>query len=150
MLTMCCGHWWLSLSLAVQRQSSDESFKKLVPLARLKGPASIIPKMRHPRLMDIDPTEMARQLCLLSHERFARIKPYEFLSRHPSDAASIRAMTDFHNQLTVWTKYEVLVERDTKRRAAIIRQFVQIAEVCCCMCGCPFLRTESEQQLRSV
>ena len=54
------------------------------------------------------------------------VRPWQLisLSRHPSDAASIRAMTDFHNQLTIWAEYEVLVERDTKRRAANIRQFV--------------------------
>ncbi len=101
-------------------------------------PPPIFPRnIKKVRLLDIDPLEMARQMTIRDCELFSHITPMECLHRCWSSkhgkVGSTRHVVDFINnstKLTNWVSYIVLRQRDIKKRVAVIRYFIMVAEKC--------------------
>lgn len=100
------------------------------------APQPILPKSRRIKFLDIDATEMARQLTLLESKLYNKIKPMECLgkawSKPDSDvhAKGIKDTISTSNKITGWVAEAILVQDDLKKRAAWIKQFIAIADAC--------------------
>ena len=125
-------------------------------------PAPIVPRnLKKFKLVDIDTLEIARQLTIMDSRLFQRITAQECLSKawpkqFNSDATNISTMIDMSNavrhsrfalsvelqqtdggdeQVTRWVTETILSQDDLKKRVAIVKHFVSIAEVgrfdCC-------------------
>ncbi|KAI8089221.1 ras guanine nucleotide exchange factor domain-containing protein [Halteromyces radiatus] len=103
-------------------------------------PQSILP--RNPKkfkLLDLDPTELARQLTIMDFKMYSSIRPIECLDKSwsretPDDAAptsvNIRASIEYCNQVTSWVSDAILSQNDIKKRCNLIKFWVQVAEKC--------------------
>jgi len=115
----------------------DKGFiKKIVPTPSRETPVPIIPKsLRRIRFIEIDPTEIARQLTLMCSKLYNQIQPVECLNKawskkESSPAVNIKMMIEMSNQVTGWVAITVLQELDIKKRASILKHFIYIAEKC--------------------
>jgi son of sevenless-like protein len=99
------------------------------------APPSILPKSGEPLwLLDVDPTELARQLSLLESRQFNAIKPVECLARvwdEPSDNDGIKATITTTNKIGSWVVSLVLEKEDLRLRRAVIKRFILVAEASC-------------------
>lgn len=97
------------------------------------APPSILPKPgKRLKLLDIEPLELARQLTLLESKQYNAIKPIECLARardEPAENDSIKTIITTTNKIASWVAFSVLEKDDARRRSAIIRHFIQVAEV---------------------
>ncbi|OZJ01983.1 hypothetical protein BZG36_04896 [Bifiguratus adelaidae] len=90
----------------------------------------------HLSLMDVEPTETARQLTLLSHRVFCAIRPrelvgLEFSKKGPDSAAvNVKALSNLNTQITAWVTDSVLNMHETKRRASLLKYYIKTAEAC--------------------
>lgn len=105
----------------------------------------VLKKLKNFRIHDFEPSEIARQLTLIEAAMYMELNPIDFLFYQPDlnkgqkkDNANqgekeknhIRAMINMANQLTGWVAETILVEKDLKQRAKIMKQFIKIAEQC--------------------
>ena len=110
--------------------------KKIVPSPGREAPIPILPKsLRRIRFIELDPTEIARQLTLMCSKLYNQIQPIECLNkawsrRENSPAVNIKMMIEMSNQVTRWVAITILQEVDIKRRAANLKHFIYIAEKC--------------------
>ncbi|KAJ3050654.1 hypothetical protein HK102_012227, partial [Quaeritorhiza haematococci] len=111
-------------------------FRKLV-LTRSECPAPITPKnlKRIKYVLDIDPLEVARQLTLMESRDYNKIQPVEFLKKAWSErdsnvAINVKQMILMSNQVTGWVAQCILSEKDIKRRSALIKHFILVADRC--------------------
>jgi hypothetical protein len=89
-------------------------------------------------LKDLHPTEVARQLALVSKQIFDKISPSEYVSKKwiqsPSDKTKsqapniIRMVAEF-NRISNWAASEVLKVSNPQERALILNRLIIIAEV---------------------
>ncbi|KWU43233.1 ras GEF, partial [Rhodotorula sp. JG-1b] len=99
-------------------------------------PAPIVPRnLKKFKLVDIDTLEIARQLTIMDSRLFQRITAQECLSKawpkqFNSDATNISTMIDMSNAVTRWVTETILSQDDLKKRVAIVKHFVSIAERC--------------------
>ncbi|GAA6060607.1 hypothetical protein JCM10212_004586 [Sporobolomyces blumeae] len=99
-------------------------------------PPPIIPRnLKKIKFIDIEPLELARQLTIMDGRLFQRITPQECLGKawpkeFGSEAPNISAMIDMSNAITRWVTETILAQDDQKKRAAIVKHFVAIAERC--------------------
>ena len=129
------------LAVIEQRLRGQEmgNSKRLVPTQTTAAPTPVVPKnMKKLKLLDIDPTEFARQLAIIEARLFAKIRPSEFLSLgwqkklqpgEPESAPNIRAFILHANQLTNWIAEMILAQSDVKKRVLIVKHFVNVADV---------------------
>ncbi|KAI9282326.1 ras guanine nucleotide exchange factor domain-containing protein [Sporodiniella umbellata] len=109
--------------------------KKMV-LTLPAPPEPIFPKNKKQiKLMDIDILEMARQLSIMDFKLYSSIRPIECLNKSWSreddaTAVNIRASIEYCNQITSWVSDVILSQQETKRRGAMIKYWVQVAEKC--------------------
>ncbi|KAI8338899.1 ras guanine nucleotide exchange factor domain-containing protein [Chlamydoabsidia padenii] len=113
--------------------------KKLV-WTPLSIPQSILPRSTKKfKLLDLDPTELARQLTIMDFKMYSSIRPIECLdkswSRETTDdnaptAINIRASIEYCNQITSWVSDAILSQNDIKKRSILIKFWVQVAERC--------------------
>jgi hypothetical protein len=116
--------------------SARGEMKKIVPNP-ISGPDPIYPKnMLHIQLLETDPLEMARQLSIMDFKLYSSIRPIECLgkawSREGEDgfvAMNIKQSIQYCNRLTAWVTDSVLSNDEPKKRAIIIKYWVQVAEV---------------------
>lgn len=102
-------------------------------------PQSILPRnTKKFKLLDLDPTELARQLTIMDFKMYSSIRPIECLdkawSRESADdtaptATNIRASIEYCNQITSWVSDAILSQNDIKKRSILIKFWVQVAEV---------------------
>ncbi|KIJ60282.1 hypothetical protein HYDPIDRAFT_99030, partial [Hydnomerulius pinastri MD-312] len=95
-------------------------------------PAPVVPKRIE--LLDIDPLELARQLTITESQLYQKIRPSECLQR------SKQSRTEYHdgvanfirrsNRIAHWVTYSILCKDDPRRRAAIMKQFISVADRC--------------------
>ncbi|CAO3631141.1 unnamed protein product [Cunninghamella blakesleeana] len=127
--------------LIQKRKESDDSdpgLKKLVWTPQ-SIPDPILPRKNF-KLLDLDPTELARQLTLIDFKMYSSIRPIECLdkawSRETTDdsappvAVNIRASIEYCNQVTSWVSDAILSQNDVKKRSNLIKFWVQVAEKC--------------------
>ncbi|QRV77634.1 cell division control protein 25 [Ceratobasidium sp. AG-Ba] len=123
------------LIVLVDRFMSGEiASRKLTVTTREPPPPSLLPRSgKRLKLLDIDSTELARQLTILESRQYNAIKPIECLARardEPAENDSIKTIITTTNKIAGWVAYSVLDKEDARRRAAIIKQFINVAERC--------------------
>jgi hypothetical protein len=85
--------------------------------------------------LDFHPEEVARQMCLVEHEHFGQINPWEFfgLGWTKKDARTrspnVLKFIDHFNQVSNWVTNEILQIADNKKRALTLCHFIEIAKV---------------------
>lgn len=132
-----------------KRKEACKDLKKLVITQQFDAPDPILPRnLKKFRLLDLDPTEMARQLTLMDFKLYSSIKPVECLdkgwsreasSSNSSDSAAaaaapvatnIRASIDYCTQVSTWVTDEILSQSEVKKRSTLIKYWVNVAEKC--------------------
>ncbi|KAF9885929.1 cell division cycle- protein [Aspergillus nanangensis] len=128
-----------ALGLVEQRLHGHEVPRRLVSPPTAAVPKPMTPKnMKKLKLLDIDPTEFARQLTILEARIFARIHQAECLNKTwqkkpPASSESptgVNAMILQSNQLANWVGEIILGHDEMKKRVLAIKHFVAVAEKC--------------------
>ncbi|KEF55787.1 uncharacterized protein A1O9_08538 [Exophiala aquamarina CBS 119918] len=128
------------INLVDQRMKGLETTsKKLILTLNNSAPAPILPKnMKKLKFLDIDPTEFSRQLTIIESKLYGKIKPVECLAKtwekkgqtDTEPAPNVQALILHSNQLTNWVAEMILAHPELKKRVAVIKQFVAIADRC--------------------
>ncbi|KAF9900157.1 hypothetical protein EC991_007818 [Linnemannia zychae] len=125
------------IKLVEKREASDGSLRKMVLNLTTQAPQPITPRnLKKIKFLELDPLEFARQLTIMEANAYNKIKPVECLakawtSEDPEIAAkavNIKKMIETANLYANWINELVLMEKDTKKRALIVRQLVAVAE----------------------
>lgn len=149
------------MNIIVKRMNTIEPWakqqQKRIKLLKSSGsmpapPPSILPKnLKKFKLSEVDPVEMARQLCVRDFKLFAEVTPFECLKRacrkttfglnisatgqttiesvNGKSHCITRLITN-SNHLTNWVSYAILRHSEPKRRATSIRYFIEVADNC--------------------
>lgn len=117
--------------------SSVLDFDPLPPLLSKKEPNPKQPKIPETKLsiLDFDPLELARQFTIKESRIFCAILPEELLAtewtkKSGSLAVNVRAMSTLATDLTNLVSDSILQLEEPKKRAAIIKHWVKIANKC--------------------
>ena len=120
-------------------RGQDTTAKRLVPTQATAAPTPIIPKnMKKLKFLDIDHTEFARQLTIIESRLYSKIRPTECLNKtwqkkvkpeDPEPASNVKALILHSNQLTNWVAEMILNQTDVKKRVAVVKHFVNVADV---------------------
>ncbi|CAG8458526.1 111_t:CDS:2 [Ambispora gerdemannii] len=128
-----------------QKQPKDANFRDFRDMVLTNPgspPASILPKnMKKLKFLDLDPLEIARQLTIIESKLYNKIRPVECLnkawskeSKEEGDegeiAENIKAMIVNSNQITGWVAESILNQPEVRKRCALIKHFVTIADKC--------------------
>ncbi|KAF9184151.1 hypothetical protein BGZ51_003515 [Haplosporangium sp. Z 767] len=125
------------IKLVEKRETLDGSFRKMVLNLSTQAPQPITPRnLKRIKFLDLDPLEFARQLTIMEANCYNKIKPVECLakawtSEDPEVAAkavNIKKMIETSNLYANWINEILLNEKEVKKRVAIIRHVVSIAE----------------------
>ncbi|KAG0205022.1 hypothetical protein BGX28_003228 [Mortierella sp. GBA30] len=125
------------IKLVERRESSDGAFRKMVLNLTTQAPQPITPRnLKRIKFMDLDPLELARQLTIMEAGYYNKIKPIECLAKAwtsedpelAAKAVNIKKMIETSNLYANWIDEIVLSEKDIKKRAAIIKHLVAVAE----------------------
>lgn len=96
-------------------------------------------------ILELDAGEVARQLTIIASRRFCAIRSFELLDQGwlkggsrrggeegggSEDSRNVRALSELSNQITAWVAETVLYERETRRRAGLLKHIIKIAEKC--------------------
>lgn len=127
------------LRIIRKRIESQGEMKKIIPNP-INGPEPKYPKnMTRIQLLDTDPVEMARQLSIMDFKLYSSIRPIECLGKAWSKedleiAANIRQSIQYCNRLTTWVTESILHSDETRKRATVIKFWVQVADVSLVIC----------------
>ncbi|KAG0355021.1 hypothetical protein BG005_006039 [Podila minutissima] len=125
------------MKLVEKRETSDGSFRRMVLNLSTQAPQSITPRnLKRIRFMDLDPLELARQLTILETNIYNRVRPVECLGKAwtssdpvvAAKAVNIKKIIETSNSYANWINEIVLSEPDIKKRAAILKHLVAVAE----------------------
>ncbi|GAO49062.1 hypothetical protein G7K_3223-t2 [Saitoella complicata NRRL Y-17804] len=101
-------------------------------LARLRTWTSSSGYGSGPSVLDFDPTELARQLTLKESKLFCAITPEELVgqefSKKNGHCPNVKQTTALSTDLAGWVAESILAEGDAKKRAAIIKAWVKVAD----------------------
>lgn len=130
----------LMTAIEQRMRGQDTSAKRLVLTLNQATPPPILPKnLRKLKFLDIDALEFARQLTIIEFKLYGKIKHTECLNKawqkkleegEADPAENLKALIFNSNQLTNWVAQMILTQGDVKRRAIVIKHFVNIAERC--------------------
>ncbi|ORY01558.1 ras GEF [Basidiobolus meristosporus CBS 931.73] len=86
-------------------------------------------------LVDIEPTEVARQLTIMENELFCSIRPHEligqeFSKKEESLSFNVRQMSKMSTKITEWVVYSIIKEDNIRLRLDLLRYFIRLAEKC--------------------
>ncbi|KAF0428186.1 ras GEF [Gigaspora margarita] len=126
------------------QQRKDAVFKEMIPNNTMSPPPSIKPKnLKKIKFLDLDPLEIARQLTIIEAKLYNKIRPVECLNKAWSKetkegedgdgeeiAVNIKAMIVNSNQITGWVAESILNQKEIKKRCALIKHFVAVADKC--------------------
>jgi len=118
------------LSMLKEKPTNEYSYN----FGSVKPPLSIIPRTTD--LLDMDPTEVARQLCLYEQHLFKRIHPKELLHQawnkpdRLESAPSICAMIDHFNRVGTWVISEIVTQQNINNRVNIVKRLLKVAIKC--------------------
>jgi hypothetical protein len=124
-----------------KRKEACKDLKKLVITQPQDSPEPILPRnLKKFKLLDLDPTELARQLTLMDFKMYSSIKPVECLDKAWSKdtsangehhiAANIQSSIDYCNRVTTWVSDEILSQSEVKKRSTLIKYWVNVADRC--------------------
>ncbi|KAI9261985.1 ras guanine nucleotide exchange factor domain-containing protein [Sporodiniella umbellata] len=125
------------LTLIKKRTESRGVLKKTVQNP-ISGPDPIVPKnIQAITLLDTDTIEMARQLSIMDFKLYSSIRPIECLGKawskegdRGSVAIHIKKSIQYCNRLTSWVTQSILSYEEPKKRATVIKYWVQVANHC--------------------
>ncbi|PWY69083.1 ras GEF, partial [Aspergillus heteromorphus CBS 117.55] len=135
------------LTIIEHRLSGRDILRRLVSPIDPTIPKSILPRNMKKlkfQFLDLDATEIARQLTIIESQFYARIKSSECLNKdwhkkeihvpnrihnHPN-YSGVNAMIAHSNQIANWVAESILSQDETKKRVALIKHFVSIADNC--------------------
>ncbi|KAI1198573.1 ras guanine nucleotide exchange factor domain-containing protein [Nemania serpens] len=88
-----------------------------------------------PTILDFDSVELARQITLKQMSFFSSIKPEELLGSQwikngGINTPNVKAMARFTNDISIWVTDTILQYHEAKKRAAIIKHWIKIADHC--------------------
>jgi len=120
--------------ILIDRARAGELKKTITPNL-VSPPTSIAPKTnKRVKLLDVDPLELARQLTILESQLYQRIRPMECLSRSREQKTdhndNIARVIQTSNRIANWVADAVLAYEDSRKRAAVLKQFICIADRC--------------------
>lgn len=127
------------INLVDQRMKGQETTsKKLILTLNNSAPTPILPKnMKKLKFLDIDPTEFSRQLTIIESKLYGKIKPVECLAKtwekkaqaEMDTAPNVQSLILHSNQLTNWVAEMILAHPEVRKRVAVVKHFVAIADV---------------------
>lgn len=108
------------------------------PEVHKKVPKSFLPKVVATELsvLNMHPTEVARQLTLISHDIYRNIAPIECLDQgwlkqdKRERAPNILRMIDMSNTVSNWVADDITSRADVAERARALNRFILIAGEC--------------------
>lgn len=122
--------------LVERRQGDGEQMVRKMVLPT-SAPAPILPKnLKKLKFLEIDPLEIARQLTLIESRLYNKVKPAECLglkwTKPGNDvhAKGIMESINTHNRISAWVAETILQQEDLKKRSALIKHFISIADRC--------------------
>ena len=80
-------------------------------------------------ITEFDALELARQLTIIESKLFCAVNPEDLLQTGKKTIPSLRALSTLSNQITGWVADGVLNEEDAKKRAALLKFYIKIADV---------------------
>ncbi len=98
------------------------------------APKPIKPPAGFFKVTDVDPTELARQLCLIESRLYQAIKPKEYLGKawERKDkevvAPNLTAFILHFNRIGNWIAHSVIECPDEKKRVATVEYWIKVAE----------------------
>ncbi|KAJ3558904.1 hypothetical protein NM688_g656 [Phlebia brevispora] len=98
-------------------------------------PPPILPKTtKKLKLLDVDPLELARQLTLMEASMYKKIRPIECLQRgreqKGKNTDNIASIIQLSNRIANWVAESVLSKEDSRKRAAVVKHFINVADRC--------------------
>ncbi|KAF7968737.1 hypothetical protein HWV62_29559 [Athelia sp. TMB] len=125
----------LLILLERAQRPGDTRVKMTVNTTLQPPPPPIAPKSsKKLKLLDINPLELARQLTILESRLYQKIRPMECLQRSREQKAdsndNIAAVIHTSNRIANWVADSVLNREDSRRRAAVVKQFISVADSC--------------------
>ncbi|KAI8842145.1 ras guanine nucleotide exchange factor domain-containing protein [Chytridium lagenaria] len=93
----------------------------------------ILPKtLNSIKLLDVDPLELARQLTIVEARAFCKLMPTEFLKLAwgREGDSNVRRMSRTSNRISRWVAESILREEDARRRVALIKHYIHVADRC--------------------
>lgn len=131
------------LVVVEQRMRGEEvNSRKLVANSNVEAPTPILPRSlnkKNPKIVDIDPLELARQLTIMESNLYRKIRPPECLNRTvkkklkdpdtEEQATNIKALILHSNRVTNWVAFMILLQDKLRERVNMIKYFVTVADV---------------------
>ncbi|OCH91881.1 ras GEF [Obba rivulosa] len=125
------------LILIERAERSGDGPIKTVNAIPVAPPSSIVPKVgsKKVKLLDVDPLELARQLTLMEAALYKKIRPMECLQRSRESkpgrtSDNITSIIQLSNRIANWVAESVLGREDSRRRAAVVKHFINVADRC--------------------
>ncbi|KAJ3771119.1 ras guanine nucleotide exchange factor domain-containing protein [Lentinula raphanica] len=84
-------------------------------------------------ITDFDPLELARQLTIMESRLYGQITPEEILESGQDGAkppVNVKEVSSLSTAITGWVAESILNERDTKKRTALVKFFIKVADRC--------------------
>ncbi|KAH8424800.1 Ras-GEF domain-containing protein [Aspergillus melleus] len=128
------------LTVVDQRLQGQHSLRRLIRTPTSSAPPPMVPKnMKKMKLLDLEPVECARQLTILESGFHGRIKLSDCLNKgwqrrgpdNSDPSTAVNAMILHSNQLANWVGETILSQSNMKKRVAMMKYFVNVAEECC-------------------
>ncbi|KAF9988961.1 hypothetical protein BGZ75_008142 [Mortierella antarctica] len=125
------------IKLVEKRETSDGSLRKMVLNLTTQAPQPITPRnLKKIKFLELDPLELARQLTIMEATVYNKIRPVECLAKAwtsedvdiAAKAVNIKRIIETSNLYANWINEIVLSEKEVKKRAAIIRHLISVAE----------------------
>ncbi|KAK7682391.1 hypothetical protein QCA50_014596 [Cerrena zonata] len=124
------------LLILIERAGGDGPIKTTQMNLPSPPPPPILPKSsKKLKLLDIDPTELGRQLTLMEATLYKRIRPMECLMRSRESKPgklqdNITSIIQLSNRIANWVADSILEREDSRKRAIIVKHFINVADRC--------------------
>ncbi|KZV68790.1 ras GEF [Peniophora sp. CONT] len=122
------------LLVQIERTRNGDSARAKTTISYDPQPTPIVPRSnRKPKLLEFDPLEVARQLTIIENNLFLKIKASECLTRSREQKGAsdnISAAIETSNKIAHWVADAVLDKEDARKRALIVKHFIQVADRC--------------------
>jgi hypothetical protein len=96
-------------------------------------PKKVSEGMKH-QFLDFHPTEVARQLTLIEHQRFRDIARSEFVrqawNKKEGKAPQISNAIKKFNEISYWVAAEIVFCANSKQRVTVVKRMIQVANKC--------------------
>ncbi|THH15352.1 hypothetical protein EW146_g5099 [Bondarzewia mesenterica] len=124
------------LLVLIERAQKGDSVQAKTTISLDPQPPPIIPKpSKKQKLVEFDPLEVARQLTIVESYLYQKIKASECLVRSREQKPgenndNIATVIETTNKIAHWVADTVLSKEDSRKRAVIVKQFINVADRC--------------------